>query len=80
MCFLVRSDPKLFQLEERAPQYPEKCILPSSSASDSRRLTGTASHDAAIAACDEWPENEKENCIYDVMATGDFELAEAGSY
>ena len=75
------SEPKLFQAQDRSPQYPEKCRLPSQAAKDSRRL-GEREVSAAEAekACGHWPEQERKGCVYDVMATADLELAEAGSY
>lgn len=73
------SDPKLFQVLDHAPQYPEKCVLPTASETG-RRLGETISEEAAAKACENWPEDQKDNCIYDVMAIGSLDLALAGSY
>lgn len=62
----------------RHPQYPMQCIMPSPK-SDARRLGASIAEDAANAACEEWGDM-KEQCVFDVMATGDLELAAAGAY
>ncbi len=69
----------LFFEGDRPPQYPSKCILPDPSAA-SRRLGDSVSHEAAEKACDHWMPYEKEHCIFDVMATGDLDLANPGGY
>ena len=76
------SDPKLFQVADRPPQFPSKCRLPSDapSVSEARRLGGTISRVEAEKACEDWTGEEKEGCIYDLVATGDLELASAGAY
>jgi len=77
------TEPMLFQ-EARFPQYPQKCVLPSPvSAEESRnlrrRLGESISLEDAQEACAGWGQ-DFEDCVFDVMATGDLELAEAGSY
>ena len=81
------KDPQLF-VEKRFPQWPQQCILPVKKVENNgdtatvrhRRLTGsTMSQEQAEFACAAWGEDVK-NCVKDVMATGDLELAEAGSY
>merc|ERR1712087_991501 len=43
-----------------------------------RRLGETVPLEAAVAACEAVDHVHHENCIYDVMATGDLEIAHAG--
>ena len=81
----VCSEPKLFQVANRSPQYPEKCRLPKKlTAAEQRnlrrRLGEAITREEAEKACDSWIPEEKEDCIYDVMATNDLELAQAGGY
>ncbi|CAB9504737.1 hypothetical protein SEMRO_206_G086710.1 [Seminavis robusta] len=78
---VLDSDPKLFQNTDRAPQFPEKCHLPDAAAAQKRRLLGGAvSRDEAAEACAHWNEDERKNCIADVLATNDLELAEFSGY
>mmetsp|Transcript_23494 Transcript_23494/g.32950 ORF Transcript_23494/g.32950 Transcript_23494/m.32950 type:complete len:410 (+) Transcript_23494:40-1269(+) len=77
------TEPMIFR-EARFPQYPQKCVLPSPvSAEESRnlrrRLGESISLEDAQEACADWGD-DIEDCVFDVMATGDLELAEAGSY
>lgn len=72
-----KEEPRLFQEAERYPQFPQHCIHPD--AVDGRRRLGSSiALKAAEQACAHWTKHQKE-CIYDVMATGDLELARAGS-
>ena len=65
----------------RAPQYPEKCMMPApKSASASRRLGENIAKEAAELACAHKTGAQFNNCVYDVMAIGDLELAQAGSF
>lgn len=77
----VRSDePLLFQTKEY-PQHPEKCVMPDPAKKSERRLGEGISREAAEAACAKWRSEEtKDACIYDVIATGDLDLAEAGAF
>ena len=77
------SEPKLFQVQDRHPQFPQKCMLPAPDALQTRRrLAGDAiTEEAAEAACSNWETKDaKARCIYDVIATGDLTMAVAGSY
>ena len=48
---------------------------------ESRRLGESIAEEAAATACGKYYDGpEKELCIYDVMASGDLELAQAGAY
>jgi hypothetical protein len=35
---------------------------------------------AAEKACEHWGEQGKEDCVFDVLATGDLEMATVGAY
>lgn len=78
---VLDSEPKLFENMERYPQFPQKCVMPTPiSISGDRRLAESAvSRDDAEKACEGWGE-DMERCIFDVMTTGDMELAVAGGY
>ena len=79
-------EPKLFQ-ETRAPQYPEPCILPeknarrgirdSTSVATSRNLRSTFTlQRKAASACSTVVGESHESCIFDIVQTGDIEMAE----
>jgi hypothetical protein len=75
------TEPMLFVAADRAPQYPAKCVLPSTSAAEKQRRLGlTVAQIAAEEACGHWEPHVRDLCIYDVMASGDLELAAAGGY
>lgn len=75
------EEPQLFANSERAPQYPEKCRLPDKSATEQRRLAESAiSQEQAESACSGWSSTHQAQCVFDVMSTGDLELADAGGY
>jgi hypothetical protein len=70
------TEPLLFQ-DSRFPQYPNKCLPP-------KQIVGGrvgASHMAKAAeeACAHWKE-DKEDCIFDVIATRSFMVAEEGHH
>lgn len=78
----VRSDdPKLFR-SAQGPQYPEQCVMPSVAQADRRRRLGEGlAENAAKEACAHWGDADKvANCVFDTMATGDLDLAEAGPF
>jgi hypothetical protein len=74
----VRQDePMLFQ-SVHGPQYPEKCLPPKKRHPSLRLGTGENATDRKQAedACEHLKdENRKKACIYDVMVTGDIEMA-----
>jgi hypothetical protein len=74
------SEPNLFRVA-RAPQYPTQCNLPSAAVAEHRRLGETmANKEAAKKACAKYTGAEYfDICVYDVLATGDLEMAEAGA-
>jgi hypothetical protein len=78
---VLSAESKLFQ-EDRLPQHPQTCTFPSPEATKKlrRRLSEPSyMEEAAEVACAHWGE-DKDDCIYDVLVTGDLGMAEAGSY
>jgi hypothetical protein len=71
---------------ERSPQYPQKCNLPAAGGgggvtAPGRKLLGNMiSLEEAKEACAHWKKDERDNCIADVIATSDLELAESNGY
>ncbi len=67
----------------RLPQHPNVCILPSPKQASQlrRRLSATSLADelAAEKACEHWGEG-KDDCVFDVLATGDLDMAMVGAY
>ena len=58
-------DGNVFQVA-RAPQYPEKCIMPSASTKQVRRLgESSLQKEAAETACAHFSGERFENCVYD---------------
>jgi hypothetical protein len=76
------NEPQLFVNDKREPQFPQKCIMPGDhTASLQRRLGEKAiAHDVAQEACAKWEGDEQKHCIFDVMATGDLEVAQVGYF
>lgn len=68
----VRDTEKLLFSSIRAPQYPTQCVMPSPQ--QGRRLMDL---EDAEAACEHWG-SAKKQCVFDVVATGDMEVAKAG--
>ncbi|CAB9528575.1 expressed unknown protein [Seminavis robusta] len=75
---VLESEPKLFQTQ-RVPQRPVQCTMPSSERVGRRGLGESIAEAAAEKACEHWGDL-KDQCVYDVMAAGDLELAEAGAF
>ena len=75
---VLDSEPMLFE-SARSPQYPAECKLPLMTEQTQRRLGETLAYEAAAKACSHW-ENKQDQCIFDVMASGDLEVAEAGAF
>jgi hypothetical protein len=75
------TEPSLFQ-RVRLPQYPMECTLPPPThVSQLRRRLLELSIDelAAVKACAHWGEG-KADCVFDVLTTGDHEMAVVGAY
>jgi hypothetical protein len=78
---VLDSEPKLFQ-SARFPQHPQKCTMPPPmQAGQLRRRLSDSSVDelAAEKACGHWGEG-KDDCVFDVLTTGDLEMAMVGAY
>ena len=76
----VHNDELQLFREQKGPQYPEACEMPVPKALSERRLAESmVSFDDASKACADWDMESKEACIYDVMATGDLEMAQGGA-
>jgi hypothetical protein len=74
------ADGLLFQKAE-GPQYPQLCQMPAPMALKSRRMSESlVSFEDAAVACADWTEETRESCIYDVMSTGDLDMAQAGAF
>jgi hypothetical protein len=77
---VLRTEPMLFHNVEGV-QHPEECRMPDRTATKRRRRLGEAlitEEDAARACARVSPDNERDACIFDVLATNDKDMA--GSY
>jgi hypothetical protein len=74
------TEPMIFSSAKGA-QHPEACAMPSMEASAGRkaRRLGEAviSKEAAALACAQVDEDDRDSCIYDVLATNDTGMASA---
>lgn len=68
------EDPQLFHSKEE-PQFPVKCI-PAQPVEAGRQLRHGITIAKAEEACSDWGD-DIEDCVFDVMATGDLDLAGA---
>jgi hypothetical protein len=80
---VLDTGPNLFQTA-RLPQHPQQvCTLPPPmQASQLRRRlsqSSSVSQLAAEKACEHWGEG-KDDCVFDVLTTGDLEMAMVGAY
>jgi hypothetical protein len=80
---VLDTEPSLFHTV-RLPQHPQQvCTLPPPMQASQlrRRLSETSSVDqlAAEKACERWGEG-KDDCVFDVLTTGDLEMAVVGAY
>jgi len=72
-----KKEPMLFHKAE-GPQSPRKCRLPKKTDTARRRLgEATITLDDAERACARVSENERDSCVFDVLATNDKEFAGA---
>jgi hypothetical protein len=77
----IRADEPMLFHRVKGPQHPEKCRLPGPTATKGRRLGETIATEAAIKACEKYASADyKDDCVHDVMATGDLDLAAAGAF
>jgi hypothetical protein len=72
-----QDEPKLFRNQDRHPQAPFQCILPTPRATDGRRVLGETSISKEVAekACAGLSGTKYENCVFDVQAFGDLDVA-----
>jgi hypothetical protein len=80
---VLDTEPSLFQTV-RLPQHPQQvCTLPPPmQASQLRRRLSESSSISQLAAekaCEHWGEG-KDDCVFDVLTTGDLEMAVVGAY
>jgi len=75
------TEPQLFQ-EIRAPQYPQQCTMPSVAVQESRRrrLEAGITDEEAQLACAGLSEDAYNDCMYDVIMSGDLSMATAYVY
>jgi cysteine-rich repeat protein len=80
---VLENEASFFQ-RLRLPQHPMECTLPPPmNASQLRRRLMESSVDELTAekACARWGEGEsKDDCVFDVLTTGDLEMAVVGAY
>jgi hypothetical protein len=79
---VLASEPKLFRTL-RFPQHPQVCTMPTpvqaSSQLRRRLLESSVDELAAEKACEHWGEG-KDDCVFDVLTTGDLDMAVVGAY
>lgn len=71
----VRVDEPMLFRTARVPQAPQQCTLPSGAVAQTRLGQAKVSKEAAEAACS--GHAHKENCVVDVMAADDVDIAKA---
>lgn len=78
----VRDDEPMLFRSARHPQYPHQCIMPDMAEKEARRLGEGINEEAAKIACDHLKDNAHmfANCVYDVTATNDLEMASTGAF
>jgi Repulsive guidance molecule (RGM) C-terminus len=77
---ITDKEPQLFRIQ-REPQHPAKCEMRTRATSPQRRRLGeTMAEEVAKKACAHKKGAQFHNCVFDVMATGDLELAQSGAY
>jgi hypothetical protein len=81
---VLDTEPTLFQTL-RFLQHPQKCTMPTPKTTDMmlrRRLLETSSVDelAAEKACAHWGDHGKDDCVFDILTTGDLEMAVLGAH
>lgn len=78
----VQTDETVLFQAVQAPQHPAQCLMPDTETNEfrGRRLGESHAREAAVKACAEWDADTRDACIFDVMATGDIELASAGAF
>jgi hypothetical protein len=78
---VLDTEPKIFETI-RFPQHPQACTMPPPTQTSllRRRLSESGNAElAAEEACAHWGEG-KDDCMFDVLTTGDLEMAVVGAY
>jgi len=73
---VIDTEPKLFN-ESEGPQFPAKCDIPDSSVMRRRLASSSITIETANTACALVAEDDKDLCIFDVLATNNIESAGA---
>jgi len=73
---VIDTEPKLFN-EREGPQFPTKCDIPDSSDMRRRLASSSITIETANTACALVGADEKDLCIFDVLATNNIESAGA---
>merc|ERR1739838_176308 len=73
---VIDTEPKLFNGSE-GPQFPEKCQIPNAIDMRRRLASSSITIETANTACALVAEEDKELCIFDVLATDSIETAGA---
>jgi hypothetical protein len=74
---VLATEPKLFHVDE-STQFPEKCLMPTKVKAVSRRRLDGLVYAEAEEACSHVNGVERDNCVFDVLATADVDMA--GTY
>jgi len=69
---VLDTEPALF-LEKKYPQYPDRCIIPPKG--QVFRRSPNINRRMAMKACSQVTDGAKDACMFDVMATGDIDMA-----
>lgn len=72
-------EPMLFH-EVRAPQYPERCVLPSTTSRRLRGVLSTVEMALVEKACADVDPDMKQFCKEDVLLTGDYKIGRKFAY
>merc|ERR1712113_1096898 len=86
MEWQVRDTDNTLFGEQRYPQWPVQCVMPDAATSTHRRLgqesagAGMIPRAMAEKACAHLRVEDRDACVYDVMSTGDVEMASLDSF
>jgi hypothetical protein len=73
---VIDTEPKLF-IESEGPQFPAKCQIPAAVDMRRRLASSSATIEMAKTACLSVREDDKDLCIFDVLATNNIDAAGA---
>lgn len=77
------SEPMLFRSSEGSVQHPKACVMPNAKLTDQVRKRGRRLGSSLVSfadaelACDHKSDEDKDSCIFDVLATNDVGMAGA---